>query len=143
MTYPKKSSLALLVSAVLLLPVAATAQDAKMKTFPNAQSATLDSLGIKGVNAWLSDIVSSGDPDAPITCGLFRMESGEVLDYTYSYDEAKFIIDGEMTLAEAGGETVHVKAGDVVYFDTGAEIRFSSKSSGLAFYCGQRALGEL
>ena len=143
MTHHRKTSLALLVSVALLLPAAAIAQDAKMKTFPNAQATELDSLGIKGVNAFLSDIVSSGDPDAPITCGLFRMAAGDALDYTYSYDEAKFIIDGEMTLTEEGGDPVHVKAGDVVYFDKGAKIRFSSKSSGLAFYCGQRALGEL
>ena len=115
----------------------------KMQTFDNATGIEIDSLNIDGVNAFLTDVVSSNDPDAPITCGLFRMEAGEPLVYTYTYDEAKVIIEGEMTIAEEGGETFTAGPGDVVYFDEGATITFTSDSSGLGFYCGQRALGEL
>ena len=115
----------------------------KMQTFKNAQAMDLSSLNIEGVNAFLDGIVSSNDPDAPISCGLFRMEKGAPLVYTYTYDEAKIIVDGEMTIAEEGGETFHAVAGDVVYFDKGAKITFTSESSGLGFFCGQRALGEL
>jgi hypothetical protein len=31
----------------------------------------------------------------------------------------------------------------VLYFSKGTKINFSSKSKGLAFYCGQRKEGEL
>ena len=115
----------------------------KMQTFKGANNMELDSLNIEGVNAFLSDIVSSNDPDAPISCGLFRMEKGDALVYTYTYDEAKIIIDGEMTIAEENGESFKAVAGDVVYFDEGAKITFTSESSGLGFFCGQRPLGEL
>ena len=115
----------------------------KMQTFKNAQAMDLSSLKIDGVNAFLDDVVSSNDPDAPISCGLFRMEKGNPLEYTYTYDEAKIIIDGEMTIAEDGGESFHAVAGDVVYFDKGAKITFTSESSGTGFFCGQRPLGEL
>ena len=135
---------ALLTASVLLSFNLAFAGDApKMQTFDGATGMELDSLNIEGVNAFLSDVVSSNDPDAPISCGLFRMEAGEPLVYTYTYDEAKVILDGEMTIAEEGGETFTAGPGDVVYFDEGAKITFTSDSSGLGFYCGQRALGEL
>ena len=131
--------------ALLMFAIAITAQahDALMQHHASAQSKDIASLNIEGVNAFLQDVVASNDPNAPITCGFFRMEKGEPLKYTYSYDEAKIILDGEMTISEVGGETIEVKAGDVLYFEEGAKITFSSKSSGLGFYCGQRAVGEL
>ncbi len=129
---------------VLAYSTAATAEsDPKMKTFKGAGSMELASMDMEGVNAFVADVVSSNDPDAPITCGLFRMEKGNPLKYTYTYDEAKIIVEGEMTIAEEGGETFHAVAGDVIYFDKGAAITFSSNSSGLGFYCGQRTQEEL
>ncbi|MGH8670922.1 MAG: cupin domain-containing protein, partial [Burkholderiales bacterium] len=83
------------------------------------------------------------DKSKPITCGLFRMEKGKSLDYTYSYDEVKIMLEGEMTLSDETGKTVDVKPGDVLFFSNGTKINFSSKSSGLAFYCGQREFGKL
>ena len=53
------------------------------------------------------------------------------------------MVSGEMTVAEAGGEAFHSEAGDILYFDSGAKVTFSSASSGLAFYCGLRGEGEL
>ena len=119
------------------------AHKALMEHHAGAQSQDIASLNIEGVNAYLQDVVASNDPNAPITCGFFKMDKGNPLEYTYSYDEAKIILDGEMTISEVGGETIEVKTGDVLYFEEGAKITFSSKSSGLGFYCGQRAKGEL
>jgi len=101
--------------AILLLSItsfAANAHDALMKHHADAQSKDIASLNVEGVNAFLEDIVVSNDPNAPISCGLFRMEKGNPLEYTYSYDEAKIILDGEMTISEVGGETIEAKAGD-------------------------------
>lgn len=133
------------IALTTILSISATADDTtpKMQTFKSANTMELSSLNVEGVNAFLSDIVSSNDPDAPISCGLFRMEKGNALEYTYTYDEAKIIIDGEMTISEENGESFDAVAGDVVYFDKGAKITFTSNSSGLGFFCGQRALGEL
>ena len=84
-----------------------------MEHHVDAQSQEIASLNIEGVNAYLQDVVASNDPNAPITCGFFRMDKGNPLEYTYGYDEAKIILDGEMTISEVGGETIEVKKGDV------------------------------
>ena len=114
-----------------------------MKHFGKAQSQPINSLGIEGINAHLQDMVSSDNDAAPITGGFFRMEAGNPLEYTYPYDECKIMLEGEMTLTESGGETVNLKPGDVVYFDSGTTITFSSKSSGTAFYVGQKKFGVI
>ena len=114
-----------------------------MKYFAQAQNMELASMGFDGINAFLHDLESSNNENAPTTCGFFRMEAGGSLEYTYKYDEFKIMLNGEMTLAEQGGETVALKPGDVVFFEKGTTITFSSKSSGLVFYVGQRRAGEL
>ena len=114
-----------------------------MKYFSAAKDKDIKSLGINGINAFLEDIVSSNNAAAPISAGFFRMEAGRPLEYTYSYDECKIMLAGEMTIAEEGGETIHLKPGDVVYFDSGTKVVFSSASSGTAFYVGQRKQGVL
>ena len=114
-----------------------------MKVFAGAQSKDIASLGIEGINASLQDTIASSNEAAPITCGFFKMEAGNPLEYTYSYDECKIMLEGEMTLTEENGETVTLTPGDVVYFDSGTKITFSSNSSGKAFFVGQRKLGEL
>ena len=138
-----KISLLVITLMLSIYSVMADEHSHKMKIFKNAQSMDLESLNVDGVNAYLSDVISSEDPDAPISCGFFRMEKGNALEYTYTYDEAKIIVDGEMTISEQGGESFKAVAGDVVYFDKGAKITFTSESQGVGFYCGQRASGEV
>lgn len=137
-------ALGLIISASIFFSSFAFADvhEHKMKTFKNAQSMDIAPMDIEGKNAYLSDIVSSKDADAPITCGLFKMEKGDPLTYTYDYDEAKIIIEGEMTIAEKGGETFDAVVGDIIFFDKGATITFTSKSYGIGFICGQRAVDE-
>ncbi len=140
-----KTPLVLLVSAMLACSGTAIADShggAKMTTHKGAADMELTSMGIEGIEAALSDLTTS-DENAPMTCGLFSLAKSDPLVYTYTYNEAKIIVSGEMTLAEEGGETFHATAGDIIYFDKGAKITFTSDSSGLAFFCGQRAKGEL
>ena len=114
-----------------------------MKHFDKAQSKPINSLNIEGINVYLQDTVSSSNEAAPISGGFFRMEAGNPLEYTYSYDECKIMLEGEMSITEKGGETVNMKPGDVVYFDSGTTVTFTSQSSGTAFYVGQRKFGVL
>ncbi len=114
-----------------------------MKYFGNAQRMDISSLNLEGINAYLQDIIMSEDDEKPITCGMFRMEKGNPLEYTYSYDEVKIMLEGEMAIMDAAGSTVEMRPGDVVSFSKGEKITFSSNSSGLAFFCGQRAEGVL
>ena len=114
-----------------------------MKYFDKAQSQDIASLNIDGINAFLQDTIASNNETSPISCGFFRMEKGNPLDYTYSYDECKIMLEGEMTITDADGQSVHMKPGDVIYFDAGTKVTFTSKSSGTAFYTGQRKFGVL
>jgi len=116
---------------------------AAMTYFENAQQKDIASLNIEGINVFLQDVTTSNDKEDPITCGMFRMERGNPLTYTYSYDEAKIMLEGEMTLADASGKTVTLHPGDAISFDKGDTITFSSETSGTAFYCGQREFGKL
>ncbi len=114
-----------------------------MHYFAQAQNMELASMGLEGINAFLHDLRSSDDENAPTTCGFFRMEAGNSLEYTYKYDEFKIMLDGEMTIAVHGGETVTIRPGDVVFFEKGTTATFSSQSSGQVFYVAQRRTGEL
>ncbi len=134
---------AVLFSFLACISFSAQADENKMKYYKNGQATKLPTLGVEGVNAFLQDIVHSNDPNSPISCGLFRMEKGAALHYTYTYDEAKIIVEGEMTISEEGGETVHAIAGDILYFDEGAKMTFTSDSYGLGFYCGQRGADDV
>lgn len=111
----------------------------KMEYFKNASSMKIKSMNVEGTNAYLEDIVASSDPKAPIACGLFKIEKGNSLTYTYDYDEAKIIIKGEMTVND-GTTKVKATPGDVLFFPKGSTITFSTQSSGTGFICGQRAI---
>lgn len=110
----------------------------KMEYYKNAQKMKVKSMGVEGTNAYLEDILASDDEKAPIACGLFRMEKGNSLTYTYDYDEAKIILEGSMYVSD-GTTKVKAKPGDVLFFPKGSTMTFSSDNYGLGFICGQRA----
>ncbi len=97
-------------------------------------------MDVKDTNAFLKDLVGNANKEMPFTCGLFRMEAGKPLTYTYDYDEAKIILEGTMTVTD-GTTTAKVVPGDVLYFPKGSTITFSSQSKGLGFICGNRVFG--
>jgi len=93
-------------------------------------------------NAFLDDFVVSEDPDKPITAGLFRLEAGESMTYTYTYHEIKLIVDGEFHISDDTGQTVEATRGDLFYFPEGSTITFSPPEFGLGYFVGQRGEGE-
>ncbi len=114
-----------------------------MSVKSSAIKSNLPSMNVVGVNAWLGDMFSSEDLDKTITCGFFRLEKSDVpLDYSYTYEEMKFIVDGEFIITDETGARQHAKKGDVFYFRRGSKIRFETPSFGLGFFCGQRREGE-
>lgn len=97
-------------------------------------------------NAYLEDIFSSSDgetpAEAPLSSGLFRLEPGTPLEYTYTYDEMKIILEGDFTIKNnTTGETVTVTKGDHFFFPKGVNLTFTTEKGGLAFYVGQRKRG--
>lgn len=95
-------------------------------------------------NAYLEDVFSSAatSPDKPITSGLFRLEPGTPLHYTYTYDELKIVLEGDFTIVDGTGQTVRAGKGDHFFFPKGVSVTFTSEGGGLAFYVGQRGRGE-
>jgi ethanolamine utilization protein EutQ (cupin superfamily) len=144
----KKLSLAVLLasigisaySAATLAHGTAVPEGSKNLTyFKNVQKNPIASMNVPGVNAYFEDVVSSGSKNAPIACGLFKIEKGNPLVYTYDYDDAKIILDGHIYFSD-GTQKVKGQPGDVLFFPKGSTITFSTDKSGLAWACGQRKL---
>jgi len=110
--------------------------------FPKVQSELKPPL-ISSNNAFLGDVVSNDkiDPEKPVSCGIYRLEKGTPLVYTYTYHEMKIILEGHFNISDETGQTVHAVKGDVFYFPKGSVITFTTDDYGLAFYTGQRAQG--
>lgn len=141
-TFVSAAILAAAVSATTALwahGVEVPAGSKNLKYFKDAQSMPIASMDVPGVNAYFEDIVGSADPSAPISCGLFRIEKGKPLVYTYDYDDTKIILDGHIYFSD-GEQEVKGEKGDVLFFPKGATITFSTDDYGLAYACGQRKL---
>ncbi|KAK7739717.1 hypothetical protein SLS53_005687 [Cytospora paraplurivora] len=94
-------------------------------------------------NVYLEDVFSSDEtnPEKPISSGLFRLEKGQPLVYTYTYDELKIILEGHFILEDETGQKVKAVPGDHIYFPKGVKITFTTEDYGLAFFVGQRKKG--
>ncbi|CZF85857.1 cupin domain-containing protein [Grimontia marina] len=110
-----------------------------LQIFKDVPSMQIASMNEPGVNAYFEDIVGSADPNAPIACGIFKIEKGNPLVYTYDYDDSKVILDGHIYFSD-GNQKVKGEVGDVLFFPKGSTITFSTDDSGLAYACGQRKL---
>ncbi|KAF1851758.1 uncharacterized protein K460DRAFT_362504 [Cucurbitaria berberidis CBS 394.84] len=110
-----------------------------MQYFAKAQSEFKPPL-IANENAFLGDVVSSEptNPDKPISGGFYRLEKGTPLEYTYSYDELKIIVEGHFYITDETGKEVKGEKGDVFFFPAGAKILFKTDDYGLGFFVGQR-----
>lgn len=111
----------------------------KLQIFKNAQRMPIASMNEPGINAYFQDIVASADPKAPIACGMFKIEAGKPLVYTYDYDDTKIILEGSIEFSD-GKQKVKGEPGDVLFFPKGSTITFSTDKVGLAYACGQRKL---
>jgi len=129
---------AVLGGAVASAQAKAEGDTPKMVHLKDVEGMKIAPMESPGNNAYLQDVVTSNDKEKPITCGMFRMEKGAPLEYTYPYDEMKVMLEGEMDISD-GHDKITVRKGDVLHFPKGSKITFSSKDYGLAFICGQRA----
>ena len=112
------------------------------KHFEQIKLQGLPSMKIGNVPAFLKDFAISEDSEKPITCGLFRLDAGESLQYTYTYHEMKLIVDGSFIIEDETGQKVTAKTGDLLYFPEGCVITFSTPDFGIGFFCGQRGEDE-
>lgn len=103
---------------------------------------TLPAMDEFEANAFLDDLAISEDADKAITAGLFRLETGEPMTYTYTYHEMKLILDGEVTISDDTGQSVDASRGDLFYFPADSTITFTTADFVLAYFVGQRGEGE-
>lgn len=92
-------------------------------------------------NSFLTPSSEDDNPEKPIACGLYRLEKGTPLVYTYTYDEMKIIVEGSFDIEDETGQKVHAVPGDVFHFPKGSKITFTTENYGLAFFTGQRKKG--
>lgn len=95
-------------------------------------------LKLPDIRAFMSDVMTSDNKTAPITCGFFKQEAGSPCPYTYEAEEFKILLQGELSVTNDRGESFDMKPGEILFFSKGEKVKFSSRSSGLAFYVAQR-----
>ncbi|PWN31531.1 uncharacterized protein FA14DRAFT_162540 [Meira miltonrushii] len=102
----------------------------------DASEAKLASLGN---GAMLGDIDCS--KDKKLTGGFYEQShSEEPLNYTYTYDELKIVLEGELQIKNtATGEEFTAKAGQVLNISDGAALQFNSPTKARIFYVAKRA----
>ncbi|WP_219996637.1 cupin domain-containing protein [Paenibacillus sp. tmac-D7] len=113
-----------------------------MKVVKEAIKSEKPSMGVPDTKAFLVDTLTSANPEKTITSGFFRMEKSKPLSYTYTYDEMKIIVEGEIWITDETERTVKGIPGDVFYFEKGSEITFNSPDYGIGFFVGLRKVGE-
>jgi uncharacterized cupin superfamily protein len=109
-----------------------------IRKLDNVFSCDLPNLNLPGIRAFMLDIMTSESKEKPMTCGLYRQEVGDPCPYNYETEEFKMLLEGEMSVTNDRGETYELKPGEILFFSKGEKVKFSSKSSGLAFYVAQR-----
>jgi len=99
----------------------------------------LPSMDVPGVGAFIGDVFANPG-GAEISSGFFELLAGEPLDYEYTYDEMKVVVEGQFHVTDLdSGQQVVARAKDVLFFPKGSRIRFETPERGLGFYTGHRS----
>jgi len=110
----------------------------KLEKLESVTTAALNKVDLPNVDALSRDFATVNSTGAPLTFGVFRMNSGEGFPFTYEFDEFKLVLEGEITVTDDKGVANKFKAGDVMQFRKGAKVTFSTASTALTFYVAQR-----
>ncbi|PLB46511.1 hypothetical protein P170DRAFT_477391 [Aspergillus steynii IBT 23096] len=96
----------------------------------------------QGENATTADfhsIRTKTESPAYFTSGFYKIEAGPQRPAHYTFEETKYVLNGQIdVLDEATGITHHLVPGDFAFFHVGSKVKFSTKSSGFAFYAVTR-----
>jgi len=91
---------------------------------------------------YFKDFAVSSVPGKEMAAGLFRMLTGRALDYTYTYEEMKYVVEGKFIITDGTGQKVEAKAGDLLYFPKGCQVKFETPHYAVGCFTGQRKAGE-
>ena len=119
----------------------------KFVVFPQIIFKNLDKMddgdSQKNSNTYFGDMAFSEVAGKELATGVFRMLSGgPPLEYTYTYEEMKFIAEGVFHLTDGTGQKGVAKAGDLVYFPKGCQVQFQTPHYAAGVFTGQRKNGE-
>ena len=73
------------------------------------------SMEIVIVNTFLKNFLISKDSEKPNTRGIFSLQGGESLEYTFTYHEMKLIVDESFIMEDESGQKVTSKPGDLFF----------------------------
>jgi len=95
----------------------------------------------KKSQTYFKDFAVDPVPGKTMVAGLFRMMAGEALDYTYTYEEMKYMVEGKFIISDGTGQKVEAKAGDLLYFPKGCKVKFETDHYAVGCFTGQREPG--
>ncbi|KAF1974710.1 hypothetical protein BU23DRAFT_588825 [Bimuria novae-zelandiae CBS 107.79] len=99
--------------------------------------------GLPHITADFHSVRTKTKAPAYITSGFYKVEAGPVLKANYAFEEAKYVLQGQIDVFdEATGVTHHLVPGDFAFFHVGTKVQFSTKSSGFAFYTVTRPVRD-
>lgn len=111
---------------------------------PAAEGAQLPEWTKLAPSSYLQDVMQTNAPDADAICaGFYKQEDGEVLEFTYPFDEFKYVFEvvGEFFITDEV-KTYNVKAGDVILINKGTSMKFETKGGyAKVFYVAKKPLG--
>jgi ethanolamine utilization protein EutQ len=119
----------------------------KGSPMPGIQTSSLKDIQLQpqedggGSKTEYADIFSSDDgTPSPIVLGVFTLEhSDKPLLFDYGFDEAKYVIEGEVALTDLdSGETRNLVAGDVIHISTGTRTKWTTESRVKVLYVAGR-----
>lgn len=114
-----------------------------IKRFPKIAQLVTPSMNDEGgSNSYLLDVAASSVPGKEMAAGLYRIDAGPPLHYTYTYEEFKYVVEGEYHLEDGTGQKLVAKRGDLLYFPLGVNVTFSTPHSALGYFVGQRITPE-
>ncbi|MGP4046105.1 cupin domain-containing protein [Streptomyces sp. 2A115] len=98
----------------------------------------LPSMEVEGSKAFIGDTFVN--PGGAVICsGFFELFHSEPLIYEYTYDETKYVVEGDFTLTDmATGQVVEAVKGDVLFFPKGTTVKFETSDHAIGFYAGHR-----
>ncbi len=71
--------------------------------------------------------------DKTLSSGLWTCEPGE-FDWTYTWDEFVYVLEGDVTITEGGGRSYDVGPGDMAHFPIGLKAHWNVKKAMRKFF---------
>ena len=90
------------------------------------------------------ELITAGNPEArgavlnqstdkTLSSGLWTCEPGE-FDWSYTWDEFVYVVEGEATITEEGGTSYDVGPGDMAHFPIGLKAHWHVKKALRKFF---------